>query len=107
MQRPHALERALGEVLTEPKAQVWFESGEPLPPGQGAVLDRRSRMLYDEAHVFLNGESFRAGGRDAALMRRLADERTLSAAEVARLSADARELLDQWTEDGWVQPLAA
>ena len=104
MQRPQALERALGEALTEPKANVWFEPGEPLPEGSGAVLDRRSRMLYDAAHVFLNGESFLAGGRDAALMRRLADERCLSAAEIGRLSPDARELLDQWTEDGWVQP---
>jgi 50S ribosomal protein L16 3-hydroxylase len=105
VQRPQALERALGEALTEPKAQVWFEPGEPLSPGRGAALDRRSRMLYDAQHVFLNGESFRAGGRDAALMRRLADERSLGAAEVARLSPEARELLDQWTEDGWVQPL--
>jgi 50S ribosomal protein L16 3-hydroxylase len=104
VQRPQALERALGEALTEPKATVWFEPGEPLPPGRDAVLDRRSRMLYDAAHVFLNGESFRAGGRDAALMRSLADNRALGAAEVARLSPDARELLDQWTEDGWVQP---
>ncbi|RZL36918.1 MAG: cupin domain-containing protein [Rubrivivax sp.] len=105
VQRPQALERALGEALTEPKAQVWFEPGEPLPVGQGAALDQRSRMLYDESHVYLNGESFRAGGRDAALMRRLADGRALAAAEVARLSTGARELLDQWTEDGWVQPL--
>ena len=105
VQRPLALERALGEALTEPKANVWFEPGEQLPPGQGCTLDRRSRMLYDDAQVFLNGESFRAGGRDAALMRRLADCRQLTAAEVGRLSAEARELLDQWTEDGWVQPL--
>ncbi len=105
VQRPQALERALGEALTEPKANVWFEPGEPLPPGQGVMLDRRTRMLYDASHVFLNGESFRAGGRDAALMRGLADARTMSAAEVARLSPDARELLDQWTEDGWMQPL--
>ena len=46
-----------------------------------------------------------AAGRDAALMRRLADRRELGAADVARLSPGARELLDQWTEDGWVQPL--
>jgi len=106
-QRPQALERALGEALTEPKANVWFEPGEQLSPGQGASLDRRSRMLYDAAHVFLNGESFRAGGRDAALMRRFADCRVLTAAEVGRLSTEARELLDQWTEDGWVQPHSA
>ncbi|RZJ08750.1 MAG: cupin domain-containing protein [Rubrivivax sp.] len=103
-QRPKALERALGEALTEPKANVWFESGEPLPPAAGAYLDRRSRMLYDDSQVFVNGESFRAGGRDATLMRRLADRRSLTPAEVARLSPEARELLDQWTEDGWVQP---
>jgi 50S ribosomal protein L16 3-hydroxylase len=102
VQRPKALERALGEALTEPKATV----SDPLPPGHGAVLDRRSRMLYDDAHVFLNGESFRASGRDAGLMRRFADRRALSAVEVARLSDGARELLDQWTEDGWVQPWA-
>ncbi|MBV8035157.1 cupin domain-containing protein [Roseateles sp.] len=107
VQRPLALERALGEALTEPKANVWFEPGDMLPPGQGAMLDRRSRMLYDAAQVFLNGESFRAGGRDAVLMRGLADRRMLTAAEVARLSPEARELLDQWTEDGWVQPLAS
>jgi 50S ribosomal protein L16 3-hydroxylase len=106
VQRPQALERALGEALTEPKANVWFEPGDVLPEGQGAQLDRRSRMLYDTAHVFLNGESFRAGGRDAALMRRLADCRELTVAEIGRLSPEARELLDQWTEDGWVQLLA-
>ena len=63
-------------------------------------------MLYDAAHIFLNGESFRAGGRDAALMRLLADRRELTAAEVDRLSAEARELLDQWAEDGWLHPHA-
>ncbi|MFG6414048.1 JmjC domain-containing protein [Roseateles sp. DC23W] len=104
VQRPLALERALGEALTEPKANVWFEPGEQLPAGMACTLDRRSRMLYDDAQVFLNGESFRAGGRDAMLMRRLADHRALTAAEVGRLSPEARELLDQWTEDGWIQP---
>jgi len=45
--------------------------------------DARSRMLYDARHVFVNGESWRAGGRDATLMRRLADRRILASAEVA------------------------
>lgn len=102
--QPLALERALGEALTEPKPRVFFEPGEALPEGQGAQLSARSRMMYDAAHVFINGQSFRAGGRDATLMRRLADQRVLSAAEVRRLSAGARDLLDQWTEDGWVLP---
>ena len=104
MRDPRVLERALGESLTEPKPRIWFDIGDPLPEGQGARLDARSRMMYDAAHVFLNGESYRAGGRDAQLMRRFADARELSAREVAKLSEGARELLDQWTEDGWVQP---
>jgi len=103
LKEPLALERALGEALTEPKPRVWFEQGGVLPEGAGITLDRRSRMMYDRAHVFINGESFRAAGRDAQLMRRLADARALSAKEVAKLSDGARELLEIWVEDGWVQ----
>ncbi|OWQ92976.1 cupin [Roseateles aquatilis] len=102
--QPLALERALGEALTEPKPRVFFEPGQALPKGQGAHLVARTRMMYDAAHVFINGASFRAGGRDATLMRRLADQRSLAAADVARLSEGARDLLDQWAEDGWVEP---
>ncbi|MDA7415713.1 cupin domain-containing protein [Xenophilus arseniciresistens] len=93
---------ALGESLTEPKLNVWFDEGEAPRPGQGLRLDRRTRMLYDERHVFINGESYRAAGRDATLMRRLADRRVLSAAEFARASADAQALVGDWCEAGWV-----
>jgi 50S ribosomal protein L16 3-hydroxylase len=101
---PLALDRALGEYLTEPKANVWFE-GAAAPRSLGAVaLDRRSRMMHDARHIFLNGESWRAAGRDATLMRRLADRRALSAAEVARASEGALELLSDWCEAGWLHP---
>ncbi len=103
MREPLALQRALGEALTDPKPQVWFEPGEPLSDGDGAALDRRSRMMYDDAHVFINGEAFRAGGRDARLMQALADARVLGAKQVSQLSAGARDLLDQWAEDGWIR----
>ena len=104
LERPLALNRALGEYLTEPKANVWFD-GAAAPRSLGAVaLDRRSRMMHDARHVFLNGESWRAGGRDATLMRRLADRRALSAAEVGRASEGAIELLRDWCEAGWLHP---
>jgi 50S ribosomal protein L16 3-hydroxylase len=61
-------------------------------------------MLYDNAHIFINGESFLASGRDATLMRQLADQHRLGAAEVKRLSVAARTLLTQWLDDGWLQP---
>lgn len=95
-------EVALGEVLSDPKPGVWFDAGAPLP-GEGAVrLDRRTRMLHDARHVYINGEAFRAGGRDATLMRRLADARGLAARDFAALSADARALLDEWAQAGWL-----
>jgi 50S ribosomal protein L16 3-hydroxylase len=98
---PQALARALGEAMCEPKPQVWFEPGQRLRVRHGVVLDRRTRMLYDAEHIYINGESYRAAGRDAEPMRKLADERRLSAAELARASAAARELLGDWCEDGW------
>jgi 50S ribosomal protein L16 3-hydroxylase len=98
-----ALERALGEYLTEPKANVWFE-GQAAPRRlQAVVLDGRTRMLHDAGHVYVNGESWRAGGEDAALMRRLADHRRLERADVQAASAAARALLRSWCEAGWAR----
>ena len=96
-----ARRRALGEALSEPKRGTWFERSAPASLAAGVALDRRTRMLYDSDHVFINGESFRAGGRDATLMRALADRRHLEPASLVRLSAEARGLLDQWVEAGW------
>lgn len=102
---PKLLACVLGEYLSEPKPSVWFE---PAPGVSGALpsgdlcLHARTRMLYDDAHVFINGESYLARGRDARLMKRLADQRWLSGREVARASPAARELLVQWLEDGWL-----
>ena len=98
---PSALQCALGEVLTEPKAQVWFEASEPSEPLGAITLDPRSRMFYDAQHIFINGESFRAAGRDATLMRRLADVRTLGAKELGRASTDAQSLVLSWCANGW------
>ncbi|MDP3810096.1 MAG: cupin domain-containing protein [Hydrogenophaga sp.] len=93
---------ALGEVMTEPKPRIWFDEA-PDDWVAGAVrLDRRTRMMYDPRHVFINGESFRAGGADARLMQRLADERGLDARQVQRASEGAQSLLQDWFEAGWL-----
>jgi 50S ribosomal protein L16 3-hydroxylase len=96
----------LGEVLTEPKPTVWFD--EPAAPwtGGGLRLDRRTRMMYDDKHVFINGESFRAGGADARLMRQLADQREIDAQALARASEGARALLAEWVDSGWLLEVA-
>jgi 50S ribosomal protein L16 3-hydroxylase len=103
---PLAVPRTLGETLSEPKPQVWFEPAGALPAGAAVRLDARTRMLYDERHVFINGESYRAAGRDAQLLRRLADTRALGAAGVARLGTAALRCLQQWAEAGWLHATA-
>jgi 50S ribosomal protein L16 3-hydroxylase len=103
LENPTLLDSLMGEYLTEPKAQVWFESTDaPLDASAGVKLDRRSKMLYDDQHIFINGESFRVSGRDAVSLRQLADDRCLSAQKFKALSADAQEALRDWASEGWL-----
>ena len=106
LKNPHLLENLLGEYLTEAKSNVWFEGSDSEPDlSAGVQLDRRTKMMYDERHVFINGESFRVGGKDARLLRQLADKRSLSAAYCALLSGDAAEALSDWMSAAWLKPL--
>jgi 50S ribosomal protein L16 3-hydroxylase len=77
-----------GRLLSEPKAHVFFE-----PPARaltlaaftrlcrksGIALDARSRLLFSGTIFFLNGEPFAAPADARALLRRLADARSLPA----------------------------
>ena len=106
---PIIVQRALGEYLTEPKSSVWFEPGAMAKTSDTFTatlqLDRRTKMMFDAQHIFINGESFLAKGRDATLMKRLADDRRLQAPDVARVSAGARVLLGTWIEAGWIHEI--
>ena len=102
---PLAVACALGEYMTGPKPTVWFEApakawdANLAKAGQTNLqLDSRTRMMYDPAHVFINGESYRAKGADATLMHRLADQRSLSARDLRKASASAFTLLADWHE---------
>lgn len=111
LQDSRALARGLGEYMTEPKPNVWFEArvasaqDAQTVKAQGIRLDRRTRMMFDPHHVFINGESFSASGRDATLMRVLANERALSARDVCKLSPQALTLVTAWWVTGWLQTL--
>ena len=111
---PLALGCALGEYMTEPKPAVWFDEalqpwdGKAAKTGRAGIeLDTRSRMMYDAEHVFINGESHRARGADASLMRRLADQRSLSGRDLRRAGVAALALLGDWHEAGWLRQVAA
>jgi 50S ribosomal protein L16 3-hydroxylase len=102
------LEQLLGEYLTEPKANVWFDEkakarkAPKTPKALKAVrLDRRTRMSYDAKHIYLNGESFRAAGADARMLRKLADTRALDATDLRALSEDAMRAIGQFVQQGW------
>jgi len=106
LEDPLALGRSLGEYMTEPKPNVWFEAldiDDVVVAGYSVRLDRRTKMMFDNQHVFINGESFLAAGRDADLMRVLANQRSLSAQEAKKLGKQAQKLLAIWAAAGWLQ----
>jgi len=107
---PLALACALGEYMTEPKPSVWFDEAadewdaEAAQAGRAGIrLDARTRMMYDANHIFINGESYRARGADATLMRRLADSRGLAPRELRKAGASAMGLLGDWHDAGWLR----
>jgi 50S ribosomal protein L16 3-hydroxylase len=98
----NGLHCSLGEWLSEPKPSVWFDEGCAIRKSRPLSLDARSRMLYDRHHVYINGESYRAGGSDARLLRCLADQRGLTASQVHKLSEQAWDLVKDWADAGWL-----
>lgn len=105
---PRAFARGLGEYMTEPKSNVWFDTHDAppsgtWPKGSGIKLDRRTKMMFDDQHIFINGESFNASGKDAVLMRQLANQRFLGAKDAKKLTAQAFGLICSWVEAGWVR----
>lgn len=102
LQRRGSIARALGEALTEPKPHLWFEPGAHAPTDAGVRLDPRTRMLYDQHGLYVNGESWTMSGSDARVMRALADQRHIDARAVARLGSEARAVLAEWVAAGWM-----
>jgi 50S ribosomal protein L16 3-hydroxylase len=106
LQNPLLLDSLLGEYLTEPKSNVWFDGLDNEPDLSGGVqLDRRTKMMYDAKHVFINGDSFRVTGRDARILRILADDRSIPPLQVKALSPDAQAALLDWTCSGWLRTI--
>jgi 50S ribosomal protein L16 3-hydroxylase len=101
----------LGEFLSEPKSNVFFDPPTPAwtlarftktAARRGIKLSRKSKMLYRQKHVFINGESFAMGREEKKLLISLADSRELEGTAVAAASADVMEAFYNWYQDGWV-----
>lgn len=107
--------RFLGCWLTEPNQAAVFDS--PLIEMDAALeadtshpdaythwaLDRRTRMLYRDQQLFINGEP--APVKAEAGLKKLADDRELAGTDplAKRLSPQALETLADWIDDGWVR----
>ena len=98
----HSSYHALGEWLSEPKAQVWFDTQPYQDLSPGVALDRKTKMLYDDRYIFINGESWRCAGADAKTLHRLADKRTLSSKHIRTASSVLSALLQNWLQAGWL-----
>ena len=102
----------IGEYLSSPKPSVFFDLPKrPLTPTKfliaakqrGIQLTLKTRMLYRNKNIFINGESFGVSGTDKTLLTELANTRQLDGKSVATASTDMLETLCLWYEDGWVQ----
>lgn len=102
-----ASQNALGEWLSEPKEQVWFESQAPHDLRHGVRLDRKTKMLYDAKFVYVNGESWRCAGSDARTLRHLANTKSLESTHIQQASESLLALLQDWQEAGWLHVLDA
>ncbi|TAK90055.1 MAG: cupin domain-containing protein [Burkholderiaceae bacterium] len=105
-----ALRNFLGEYLSTPKPSTFFSPpAKPLSRARFAqqlqrghlALDARTRMLYRNPEIFVNGESFTARGQDAILLKQLANERHLKGAGIKDLEV-LIDTLHEWYCAGWV-----
>lgn len=101
--------RFLGQWLTEPPSNAYFEPAEDPPdftaamPDHGVLnLDRCTRMMYCGKELYINGEV--ASLAATAALRRLADERMLACntSAIRKLQPQERQVLMQWLEEGWL-----
>ena len=104
LRQKHASQKVLGEWLSEPKAQVWFATQDATEFSKGVVLDRKTKMLYDQRYVYINGESWRCAGADARMLRFFANQRALNHLQIQQSSELLLSVLKEWMQSGWVHP---
>ncbi|WP_159991975.1 JmjC domain-containing protein [Pelistega ratti] len=99
--------RFLGCWLTEPNLLSQFEFAEEeiniedLPENTLIKTDRKTRLLYRQKQLFINGEAVSIPLNP--LLKKLADNRVITAGEATKKSDEATfELLHRWIDDGWL-----
>jgi 50S ribosomal protein L16 3-hydroxylase len=100
------VERFLGEYLSMPKPHVVFRpegrrrGGGPALRSALVRLDAKTQLLHAGRRFFINGESVAVAPRAARALRRLADERAMGGAALAR--ARLGRLISLWRAQGYL-----
>lgn len=107
LEKSHVIEQALGEYLTELKSNVFFQDEDAQAPAgyeddNCVRLNKKTRMMYDDHFLYINGESYRCEGNDAAILHAIADARQIDKAQFEALSEDAQEIFYEWQSQGWL-----
>ena len=107
----NAAARFVGCWLSEPKPHVFFERPDP-PLAAGAFrrsaakhglrLDLKSRLLYDDRHLYINGTALPWPATSRDKLRRLANDRVLASTGAGRVSPEVATILYNWYRDGYV-----
>lgn len=102
-------ERFLGQWLTEPPANAYFDAGDDdtdlsngLPANGRLALDRCTRLMYRNRQLFINGEV--ACMPATTPLRKLADTRVLDGSDplARKLKPEERQMLNEWLQEGWL-----
>ena len=105
-------ERFLLRYLSEPKATTVFDAPPaPLSPSvfqrrtaaRGLQFDRRTRAIYSNAAIGINGEWTAPPPGAMATLKTFADQRALSSLQAKRAPASAWKLLHGWYRAGWIE----
>lgn len=108
------IDRFLGRFLTEPKPEVVFKAGRRRSRAEfarsiarrGVRLDRRTQLLYDDAHYYINGEDAPLRASFRRPLQQLADRRMLSPAQAAKLPSELVDVLHTWHRHGFLDDAA-
>lgn len=109
--RPRDTDRFLLRYLSEPKATTVFDA--PLQTlsaaqfrrraiARGLRLDRRTRVLYSNESIAINGDLVKPPPGALLIIKHFADQRALSASQARRIPARSWLLLHDWYNAGWI-----
>jgi 50S ribosomal protein L16 3-hydroxylase len=104
----------VGEYMSEPKAQVFFNAPEkPLSHkafsarivSEGLSLDRKTQLLYDSTRYYINGESHPLARALRKCITNLADARVMHAETFVTFTraSPLTALLHEWYLAGWIR----